>query len=162
MSIHLPVHMYHCSSHWADFCEIQHWKLSWKAVTKIQILMNSDKNIWHFTRRHGEFHIVGSNTCTSKIQREQSEPILMFPCQQQLHTWATMLCYTYTASLVWSPAWSCKNLWPFSQQDSVTAHTASNSTHCLHSFLDNRTECSVMAPNIHHTSTHAAFNCDKH
>ena len=53
-------HMFQHGSHWTDFREIWYWGLLWKCVEKPQILLKSDKNIWHLTWRPKGIYGVGS------------------------------------------------------------------------------------------------------
>ena len=68
------LYSYQVSSHWTDFREIWYWRLLWKSVEKLQILLKSERNVGDFTWRRWyaclycwqQFEIF----CGSTIHRE--------------------------------------------------------------------------------------------
>jgi hypothetical protein len=51
LSVCLSVHVEQLGSHWTDFHEIRHLKISRKTVYKIKVLSKSDKNNGYYTWR---------------------------------------------------------------------------------------------------------------
>jgi len=49
---------YQCGCHWLDFCEVCWW--GHLSVGQLQISLNLDNNIWHFTWRSKFIYILGS------------------------------------------------------------------------------------------------------